>query len=213
MSQDLVEVGAKLNIAYVLEGSIRSQDDKMRVTAQLFRSKDGFHVWSKTSERAPSTEFEMQSSLVNNIATLLETNVLFDQVETLAAGPLGVLAELVVGYNRNAMLHLIKSNRLLLLSIYGKTDDFEDALNRVKIAVEIDPRFQLAQAQLLSLYLSRFDRSVPLIELSREAHKVAEKALALDPNDQYLRFLQGGLYATLDLNFAKAEKTYSLLDE
>jgi hypothetical protein len=179
MSQDLVEVGAKLNIAYVLEGSIRSQDDKMRVTAQLFRSKDGFHVWSKTSERAPSTEFEMQSSLVNNIATLLETNVLFDQVETLAAGPLGVLAELVVGYNRNAMLHLIKSNRLLLLS----------------------------------LYLSRFDRSVPLIELSREAHKVAEKALALDPNDQYLRFLQGGLYATLDLNFAKAEKTYSLLDE
>jgi hypothetical protein len=83
------------------------------------------------------------------------------------------------------------------MSIYGETDGFEDALNHVKITV----------------YLSLFDRSVPLIELSREAHKVAEKALALDPNDQYLRFLQGGLYATLDLNFAKAEKTYSLLDE
>jgi hypothetical protein len=44
------------------------------------------------------------------------------------------------------------------MSIYGETDGFEDALNHVKITV----------------YLSLFNRSVPLIELSREAHKVAE---------------------------------------
>jgi TolB-like protein len=61
--EDPLLVGEQLGVGYLLEGSVRQQGDTLRITAQLIRTNDGFHVWSKTYER-PSTEgFDMQTPL------------------------------------------------------------------------------------------------------------------------------------------------------
>ena len=66
--QDLSLVGEKLGVAYLLEGSIRQQGDGFRISTQLIRAEDGFHVWSKPYERSFAEGFDVQTSVATNIA-------------------------------------------------------------------------------------------------------------------------------------------------
>ena len=65
---DLREVGAKLGVATVLEGSVRRSGDRARVTAQLVRVADGFHLWSDTYERTLDGGFEVQHEIAEKVA-------------------------------------------------------------------------------------------------------------------------------------------------
>jgi TolB-like protein/cytochrome c-type biogenesis protein CcmH/NrfG len=69
---DLREVGAKLGVAHVLEGSVRSVGDKVRVTAQLIRASDGFHLWSQTYDRNMADIFQVQDEIVTEINRTLQ---------------------------------------------------------------------------------------------------------------------------------------------
>ncbi len=71
-NEDLRDIGAKLDVAHVLEGSVRRQDDEVRVTAQLIRVKDGFHLWSNTYDRTMDDVFVIQDDIATNVATALK---------------------------------------------------------------------------------------------------------------------------------------------
>lgn len=72
-NRPISEIGADLGVAHVLEGSVRSSADRIRVTAQLIRVSDGFHVWSQTYDRDESDVIGIQEDLARSIATALET--------------------------------------------------------------------------------------------------------------------------------------------
>jgi len=66
-NEDIRSIGEKLSVSHILEGSVRKNKDKIRVTAQLIETGDGFHLWSETYERHLKDIFEIQDVLCRNI--------------------------------------------------------------------------------------------------------------------------------------------------
>ena len=70
---DISEIAKTLGVAHILEGSVRRGGDRLRVTAQLIRASDGFHLWSETFDRKPEDVIAIQEDVAFEIANALET--------------------------------------------------------------------------------------------------------------------------------------------
>jgi TolB-like protein len=68
---DVMEIGRKLNVGTVLEGSVRKAGDRLRITAQLVNTSDGYHLWSRQFDRGLEDIFEIQEEIANAIANTL----------------------------------------------------------------------------------------------------------------------------------------------
>ena len=71
-NDDLRAIGKTLNVANILEGSVRRQGDKVRVTAQLIRVDDGFHLWSNTYDRTMDDVFLIQDDISTSVAAAMK---------------------------------------------------------------------------------------------------------------------------------------------
>ena len=69
---DVSEIANRLGVAHIVEGSVRRIGDDLRVTAQLIRAKDGFHLWSETYDRKSEALFDVQENIAENIASSLD---------------------------------------------------------------------------------------------------------------------------------------------
>jgi TolB-like protein len=69
------EIAAKLNVAYIIEGSVRGRGGKVRVTVQLIDARTDGHVWAQTYDRDPSDIFATQTELAGQIAAELKTRL------------------------------------------------------------------------------------------------------------------------------------------
>jgi TolB-like protein/tetratricopeptide (TPR) repeat protein len=74
-SKSIADIARELGVAHVLEGSIRSGGERIRVTAQLIRASDGFHLWSESYDRGTDDMIGIQEDLARNIASVLETSM------------------------------------------------------------------------------------------------------------------------------------------
>lgn len=75
------EIAAVLGVAHVVEGSVRRSQDRLRVTAQLIRADDGFHLWSETYDHDTSDVFGVQTDIAEKIATALDVVLDEDQLQ------------------------------------------------------------------------------------------------------------------------------------
>jgi TolB-like protein len=73
--KDLPTIAQELGVAHVLEGSVRQVSGRIRVTAQLIRAGDGFHLWSQNYDRSSDDVIDVQEDLALKIATALETTM------------------------------------------------------------------------------------------------------------------------------------------
>jgi len=76
-NMDIGDIAQRLGVAHVVEGSVRRIGDDLRVTAQLIRAEDGFHLWSKTYQGNTDSLFEVQNDVAASIAATL--NVILDE--------------------------------------------------------------------------------------------------------------------------------------
>ena len=76
MDVPIPEIAAQLGVANVVEGSVRRSGDRLRVTAQLIRAEDGFHLWSETYDRSAADSFGVQDEIAEKVAGAL--NVVLD---------------------------------------------------------------------------------------------------------------------------------------
>lgn len=74
-NEDLREVGKRLGVAHIVEGSVRREGDRLRVTAQLIKVSDGFQIWSKTYDRKLDDAFAIQSEIGRSVAEALQTKL------------------------------------------------------------------------------------------------------------------------------------------
>jgi TolB-like protein len=72
-SESIPSIATELGVDHVLEGSVRKGGDRLRITAQLIRADDGFHLWSETYDRTPDDIIAIQEEIAIRIATALET--------------------------------------------------------------------------------------------------------------------------------------------
>lgn len=77
-NEDLRTIGEALGVAHILEGSVRRAGNQIRVTAQLIKTDDGFHLWSETYERSDGNTFAIQDEISNNVARALQAEILGD---------------------------------------------------------------------------------------------------------------------------------------
>jgi adenylate cyclase len=72
---DVAEIGRRLKVQTVLEGSVRKSGDKLRITAQLVKTADGYHLWSRQYDRGLEDIFEIQEEIASSIASTLSVTL------------------------------------------------------------------------------------------------------------------------------------------
>jgi len=82
---DIREIGRQLNVAHILEGSVRRDKDRVRVTAQLIRASDGFHLWSQNYDRPANDVVSIQEEIAIAIARALKTVMSPQQLQAMVS--------------------------------------------------------------------------------------------------------------------------------
>jgi tetratricopeptide (TPR) repeat protein len=168
----LREIGEILNVAHVLEGSVRKAGDRIRVTAQLIQASDGFHLFSKTYDRDLTDVFSVQDEIAALIGEALKA-------ELQGADALPVVAETdVEAYD----LYLLARQR-----IHTRNPVLmEEAIGMLDAALAIDPDYAPALAQrglvahLMSDALGSYG-DIPAAIANEQGLAFVDRALALDP--------------------------------
>ena len=170
---DIASVAHKLNVASVLEGSVRRSGHTVRVTAQLNNAMTGFHVWSQTYDRDLGDVLQLQTEIATAVAEALKVKLLGDVAERMELG----------GTRNPAAFDAY----LRAASAYWQTVSARDnELVRAgyQEALRLDPNFALAYADLsiaLNAYASFFAHGPAADDFLRQARATALKAVALAP--------------------------------
>lgn len=189
------QIGRELNVDYVLEGSIREADGRVRITAQLIAVKDQTHVWSESFEQDLRGLLRLQTEVANAIARKINVNVASSHVP---AAPSNVNWEAYSAY--------LKGRHMLLDT---KTDDsVRLAVQYFKQAIQIDPNFALAYAGLSDAYYEQEDHELAAPEAYRRSRQAALRARELDPNLAEAYVSLANLAAYADWKWEEAESAY-----
>jgi TolB-like protein/Tfp pilus assembly protein PilF len=162
---EIPEIAERLNVAHVLEGSVRKSGNQVRVTAQLIRANDGFHMWSETWDRTLDNIFAIQDEIAADVAAQLK-------VTLLASAP-GVVETDPEAY----ALYLQARQLGRQVTVEG----LEESVALYQQALEIDPDYAAAWAGLARAYNMQVLSGLrpPFeVRLGREA---ANRTLAIDP--------------------------------
>ena len=193
---DVREIGAKLGVSHIVEGSIRREGDQVRVTAQLIRVADGFHVWSETYDRELKGVFALQDEIAGRIGAQLQTS-LGVAVAPTARAP--IPPEAYDDYLKGRAL-------------YRKRQSLMQALAYFDSAVERAPEFAAGWASLALTYETVHGYVTPaelasLGDVGARLRSTSERAIALEPGSAMSLHVQGNL-ARADFRYAEAERLY-----
>ena len=168
---DMREIGATLNVAHILEGSVRKQGERVRITAQLIRAEDGFHLWSDTYDGTLEDIFDLQETISRSIVDELEVILNTSDGERLAQR---------LTDNQDAY-DLYLRGRALLYSV--KEQDILEARDLFESAVGIAPDFAEAWAGIVyaNSTATGFIGGISRVEIAEQSLFAASRALALNP--------------------------------
>lgn len=171
---DLRDVGKKLGVAHVLKGSVRSAGERVRVTAQLIRVEDGFHLWSEAYDGQLSDLFSVQDEIVSAINRTLQIH-LGVGVGAVRAAREQIDAAAYQNYLRGLELWGTRSN----------VDNRRSAIRAFELTTIQAPEFADGWAAYgASLVYSEPQMSgLTGIEHSERARQAFERALAIDPDN------------------------------
>ncbi len=133
---DIGQVGERLGVETVLEGSVRKSGNRLRISTQLVQVSDGFQLWSEVYDRELQDVFSVQEEIAQSIAAALRV--------TLAAGT-AMGTELGGTDNSEAYDFLLQGNQYL---DRDEVDLYEYAVQMYEKALELDPEYALAWARL-----------------------------------------------------------------
>jgi TolB-like protein/Flp pilus assembly protein TadD len=168
---DISEIGEKLNVATVLEGSVRKSGNQVRITAQLIKVNDGFHLWSETYDRNLDNIFEVQDEIASAIVDALKLPLLGQNEAPIASKQTANFE----AYD----LYLLGRFHQRKYNAAG----FEQAAEYYNRAVAVDPGYAPAWAGLADAYMLLSDYgTLPFAEATSLAEKAVERALSLDSN-------------------------------
>jgi TolB-like protein/Flp pilus assembly protein TadD len=186
------EIARQLGVAYVVEGSVRKSGDRVRITAQLIKAADGFHVWSDTFTRDLKDIFAVQ----DEIAGLIAQNLSIKMGMTAARPTIDVEAyqEYLAGRAAAARAGMA---------------DLQEAVRHFEKAVAIDPKFTAAWVQLASAH-TRLGRwgGAPTLQAWRAARSAIDQALALEPDSPDVLLALGWILRTADWDWKGAERAF-----
>jgi adenylate cyclase len=164
---DIAEIAKKLNVANVLEGSVRKSGDTLRITAQLIRASDSSHLWSETYDRKLTDVFAVQDEIAAAVVEQLKVTLLGDAPKARATDP--------------------EAYRLYLqareVGRQASPAAYEKAIVLFKQALAIDPSYAPAWAALAFTYFGQMDLGqISMDQGLALGHEAIGKALEYDPS-------------------------------
>ena len=169
-NDDLRAIGKVLGVANILEGSVRKQGEKVRITAQLIRTDNDFHLWSETYDGDLSDVFALQERIARAITEKLAVVLNGDSAQPLVK---------VATTNSEAYALYLQAS-----GIFNRREGarFSEAIAELEQALKLDPKFARAHARLAAIYALEPIYVVDATEASRAAtEREAALASALDP--------------------------------
>jgi serine/threonine-protein kinase len=195
----IVTVAHKLNVASVLEGSVRRSEHTVRISAQLINAVTGFHLWSKTYDRDLGDVLKLQTEIATAVAEALKVTLLSDVAAKIELGGTRIPAAF------DAYLRGRKA--------YERTaaKDAQDAIAAYADAIRQDPNYALAFAArslAYTYYANAFTTGAATRESFDKASADAHQALALAPElaEGHLALARYLNFGSLD--FAQASEAY-----
>jgi len=195
-NEDVREIGTKLGVSNILEGTVRRSGKKMRINVQLINTADGYHVWSEVYDSELEDIFEVQDEIATKIVTRLKENfAISDKKESIVKIP----TENIEAYN------LYLKGRY-----YWNKSNPEDTLRAIKTfeeAIKLDPNFALPYCSLSYCYSFMGSSGLmPPSEAYPKAKDYTLKAIELDPNhaESHLSLATIKFYHNWDFEGAEA---------
>jgi adenylate cyclase len=168
-SGDVRDVGRRLGVKAILEGSVRKADDRLRVTAQLVKVEDGYHLWSKSFDASLADIFAIQDEIASNIAqALLETLRPDEQTAIRTARSSDV----------NAYDFYLRGRQYIKRF---RKKDIEHARQMFRQAIDLDAGFALAWAGYADSYSLLVMYADPAPEYAKKANEASQRAIGLGP--------------------------------
>ena len=208
-SVDIPTVAQKLNVATVLEGSVRKAGKRVRITAQLVEVASDSHLWSETYDRELDDIFAVQDDIAQSVVKELRSALLGASVET--ATEKAAAAEV-----RKASTGRSDNPEAFQFYLQGKfygervtQADSDKAIELFKQALAIDPDFALAWAGLAYIYQLQAGYGFsPIDEGFERAREAAQRALQLAPDLAEAHIQLGLVLEGHDWNFTAAEASF-----
>ncbi|HWT15429.1 MAG TPA: hypothetical protein VN581_06560 [Patescibacteria group bacterium] len=170
-NEPLAAIGTALGVAHVLEGSVRKQGERLRISAQLIRVGDGFELWSETFEGTDADVFTLQENIARQVTHELKV--------ALNAGQGKRLVDAGTKNPEAYQLYLQAS------SIFDRRDGARmlDAVRQLQEAIAIDPGYARAYSRLAALHtiLPTYFRD-RYADRETQVRENARRAIALDPS-------------------------------
>jgi TolB-like protein/Tfp pilus assembly protein PilF len=164
---NVAQIGQELNVAHVLEGSVRKSGNQVRITAQLIHANDGYHLWSDTYDRTLDDVFAIQDEIAAEVVAQLKITLLGNAPAAKETDP-------------QAYALFLQARHL---ARQGATEAYSQSIELYRQALAIAPSYIAGWEGLAAVYCDQTDRGLRSTDegytLAREA---AERALAIDPN-------------------------------
>ena len=189
----IAEIARKLNVAHVLEGSVRTAGDQIRVTAQLIHAADSSHLWSETYDRKLNDIFAVQDEIADAIAQALQIK--------LGGGSLT---------RREGGTQNLEAYQLYLRAVQAGDENTKvsvDAAEKyLERAIELDPNYAKAWNLLGSNFVGKAELGmIDTVEGMERARKLEQHALSLSPELAEAHADLAYLNLSFDWDFAATE--------
>lgn len=172
-NENLSLIGEELKVGHILEGSVRRSGDRVRITAQLIKVDDGYHMWSETYDRELTAEniFGIQEEISRKVLNELKVRLLPETEEQLSEIPTNDIE----AYNIYLKGTQYEATRI--------AEDLELAIQQYKEAIRLDPGFAKAYARLAISYdLLALYGSIPNEEKETLIQSNVDQALFINEN-------------------------------
>jgi len=187
------EIGNSLGVENILEGSVRKAGNTLRITAQLVRAVDGFHLWSKTYDRELKHIFAVQEDIAKTVANELKLTLGIDR------------SHRQLGDTDNE-----KAYELYLVGLGQENKgDYSLALKSIDATISVDPKFALAWTEKANIHiaLSIWGPVNRVVTEQDAALSAAQRAIELEPK-LGVAYIELGLVKTAKGNWIEAEFAY-----
>jgi len=168
---DIKEVGEKLGVQYVVEGSVRRAGNRVRITAQLIEAETGHHVWAERYDRELEDIFAVQDEVTRSIVAVLPGRVQEDVAERASRKPTD---------NMKAYEFMLQAKSIR--DSFG-AEDTARARRLFEKAIELDPRYSKAYMYLADTYLVDILLGIETEDAAEMQVQLTRKAASLDSND------------------------------
>ena len=192
---DLSEVGAKLKVKTILEGSVRKAGNRLRINAQLINAEDGYHLWSERYDRDMDDVFAVQDEIARSVVEKLKVKLLGEQDAPLVTRPTDNLE----AYN------LYLTGRHLFDQEYA----FSDSLKWCERALKVDPDYAQAHAGIAMAYMAMSAHgSADPRQVMPQAKEAAARAIALDETVADAHYSLAMVRQSFDWDWSGAEREF-----